>query len=53
MYLVQIVEAKYRALAGRLDEATLRLWVAVEARSIGRGGVTLVARAPGLSRTTV
>ena len=53
MDLVQIVEAKYRALSGRLDEATLRLWVAVEARSIGRGGVTLVARATGLSRTTV
>jgi hypothetical protein len=53
MDLVQVVEAKYRALSGRLDEATLRLWVAVEARSIGRGGVTLVARATGLSRTTV
>jgi hypothetical protein len=53
MDLAQVVEAKYRALSGRLDEATLRLWVAVEARSIGRGGVTLVARATGLSRTTV
>jgi hypothetical protein len=53
MDLVQVVEAKYRALSGRLDEAALRLWVAVEARSIGRGGVTLVARATGVSRTTV
>jgi len=24
----QTIEAKYMALAGRLDEATLRLWVA-------------------------
>ena len=53
MDAAQVVEAKYRALAGRLDEATLRLWVAAEARSLGRGGVSLVARATGVSRTTV
>ena len=47
------IEAKYQALAGRLDEATLRLWAAVEARSLGRGGVSTVAKAAGLSRTTV
>ncbi|MBE0548287.1 MAG: ISAzo13 family transposase [Rubrivivax sp.] len=40
-------------MAGRLDEATLRLWVATEARSIGRGGVSVVAKAAGVSRTTV
>jgi hypothetical protein len=50
---VKVVEAKYQILAGRLDEATLRLWAAVEARSLGRGGVSLVARAVGLSRTTI
>ncbi len=44
---------KYRALAGRLDEATLRLWAAVEARTLGRGGVSTVAKATGLSRTTI
>jgi hypothetical protein len=53
MDIAQVVEAKYRVLVARLDEATLRLWAAVEARSIGRGGVTLVARVTGLSRTTV
>ena len=53
MDIAQVVEAKYRVLVSRLDEATLRLWAAVEARSIGRGGVTLVARVTGLSRTTV
>ena len=26
-----LIEAKYRALEGRLDEATLRLWAAAEA----------------------
>jgi transposase len=53
MDIAQLVEAKYRVLVARLDEATLRLWAAVEARGIGRGGVTLVARVTGLSRTTV
>jgi len=47
------VESKYRVLAGRLDEATLRLWAAVEARTLGRGGVSMVAKAVGLSRTTI
>src|ERR1700756_4249744 len=47
------IEAKYRALAGRLDEATLRLWAAIEARGLGRGGVSMVAKAIGMSRTTI
>ena len=48
-----LVEAKYRALASRLDEATLRLWAAAEARRLGRGGVSVVSKAVGLSRTTI
>ena len=47
------IEAKYQALCGRLDEAALSLWAATEARSLGRGGVRLVAKATGLSRTTI
>jgi Rhodopirellula transposase DDE domain len=47
------VEAKFKALSPRLDEATLRLWAAAEARSLGRGGVSVVAKVAGLSRTTV
>ena len=50
---VEVIEAKYRALADRFDEATLRLWAAAEARSLGRGGVSTVAKAAGLSRTTI
>ena len=53
MDLEQTIAAKYLALAGRLDEATLRLWVAAEARSLGRGGVSVVAKAAGVSQTTV
>ena len=48
-----LVEAKFKALSHRLDEATLRLWAAAEARSLGRGGVSVVAKVAGLSRTTV
>jgi transposase len=49
----ELIRAKFKALSGRLDEATLRLWAAVEARMMGRGGVTAVATASGLSRTTI
>ena len=48
-----IINSKYQALRGRLDEATLRLWAATEARSLGRGGVSAVAKASGMSRTTI
>jgi hypothetical protein len=37
----------------RLNEATLRLWMATEAQALGRGGVSFVARATGASRATI
>ena len=48
-----LIEAKFQALSGRLDEASLRLWTAVEARSLGRGGISAVTKATGFSRTTI
>jgi hypothetical protein len=36
-----------------MDERLRRQWAATEARDLGWGGVTLVARATGLSRTTI
>src|SRR5262249_38393049 len=36
-----------------LDERARRLWAAVEARSLGRGGITRVSEATGLSRVTI
>jgi len=50
---VALIINKYKVLSERLDEATLRLWAAVEARSLGRGGVSTVAKAIGISRTTI
>jgi transposase len=53
MQALTIIEGKYRALVDRFDEATLRQWAAVEARTLGRGGVSVVAKALGMSRTTI
>jgi transposase len=47
------VSRKFALLAPVLDERQRRLWLAVEAREAGRGGVTMVARATGAARSTV
>jgi len=44
---------KYRVLCGVLDERGRRVWAATEATSLPYGGVSLVAKATGLSRTTI
>jgi transposase len=44
---------KYESIAPLLDERQRRLWLGIEARALGRGGVSAVARATGASRTTV
>lgn len=44
---------KFLQLEPYLGEAALRLWAAVEAEALGRGGVAAVARVTGLSRTTI
>jgi transposase len=44
---------KYDALKPCLDEKTWRLCAAADARLYGRGGVSIVSRATGLSRTTI
>jgi hypothetical protein len=49
----QIVQEKFDLLKNVLDEQTRRLWAAAEAKAMGRGGVTAVSKATGLSRTTV
>ena len=44
---------KYESIAPLLDERQRRRWLGVEARALGRGGVSAVARATGASRSTV
>ena len=49
----EVLQAKFAALKPLLDERLRRIWAGVEARAIGRGGISQVARATGLSRATV
>ena len=47
------IGAKFRALAGELNERQRRLWAASEARAAGRGGIAATARATGISVPTI
>jgi hypothetical protein len=51
--MTQTIAAKFAILQPLLDERARRLWAAVEARALGRGGISQVAAATGLSRATV
>ncbi len=44
---------KYKVLSAQLDERSLRLCAAADAKMFGYGGVSFVAQAAGLSRTTL
>ncbi len=44
---------KYSAISFCLNEKGKRIWAAIEARSYGRGGVTLVCKATRLSTATL
>lgn len=51
--MVSIVAAKFELLSARMNERFKRQWAACEALALGRGGVSAVAEATGLSRTTI
>jgi hypothetical protein len=48
-----MLQRKYELLRPRLDEVSIRLCAAADAMVLGRGGPSLVAKASGLSRTTI
>ena len=50
---IKKIKEKFDVLVPFLNERTRRLWAATEAHSLGRGGITAVAQATGLSRTTI
>ena len=50
---MQSIRRKFRALRPGMDERLRRQWAAAEARELGRGGITAVASAIGMSRTTI
>jgi transposase len=51
--VIEQIRKRYTLAAGTLDERGRRALAAAEALTVGWGGITLVARATGLSRTTV
>ena len=48
-----VLAAKFDVVLPHLDERQRRLLLAAEARSLGHGGISLVARASGFSRVTI
>jgi hypothetical protein len=50
---IESIRVKYMQLLDDLDERGRRRWAAVEARALGRGGITAVALATGLSDRTI
>lgn len=51
--IIKAIEGKYIELLDDLDERGRRRWAAVEAQALGRGGITAVALATGLSDRTI
>ena len=49
----EVIREKYAALSPVLDERTRRLWAAAEARALGWGAVSTVARVTGIARNTI
>lgn len=51
--VIEWLRVKYQAMESTLNERSRRRWVAVEAASLGRGGISAVASATGVSRNTI
>jgi hypothetical protein len=51
--IIHWLESKYQGLSEELSERARRRWAAVEAVSLGRGGISLVSAATGLAHSTI
>ena len=47
------ITARYKALESFLDERTRRLFAAAESRTVGRGGISAISKATGISRLVI
>ena len=47
------IKSRYRALAPLMDERMRRQWAASEVQTYGRGGLSAVSSATGMSRNTI
>ncbi len=50
---VQSIRTKFAALRPQMTERLRRHWAAAEAMALGRGGITAVYIATGMSRSTI
>jgi transposase len=50
---IATLRSKHAALAPVFTERSRRVWAATEAQAIGHGGIALVERATGISRSTI
>lgn len=51
--MASVVAKKFRKLSSMMNEKLKRRWAACEAIALGRGGLSAVAEATGMSRTTI
>lgn len=51
--LIRTIHTKFGAVLTELDERGTRRWAAAEAMAIGRGGISAVSIATGISRVTI
>ena len=51
--IVQWIESKFHSLSDQLSECSRRRWAAVEAVSLGFGGISVVSAATGLAHSTI
>ncbi len=51
--VIEGIRDKHRDLSSELDDRGRRMWAAVEARSLGRGGIVAVSSATGISDRTI
>jgi transposase len=53
MTQLALIRRKYQQLRHSLNERSRRVWAATEAQALGYGGASVVARATGISRSTI
>ena len=51
--MISVVEEKYERISPIMNERLRRRWAACEAMALGRGGISAVSTATGISRTTI
>jgi hypothetical protein len=53
MSTIEMIKIKFETLSAHMDEKVRRLWVAAEAKALGRGGIAKVVKATGVSPKTI